>query len=324
MTGVKGEVPAAPAGPARRVVSVAEARERLLGTEIVVPASAANLGPGFDTLAVALQVYLRVRVCGVDEHAVNGLTFDLCGTRLTGENCVERAFRDLARAEGLEFPSLSLEVRSEIPLKGGLGSSAAAIAGGLRLYERLAGASPDRDLLTPAATIDGHADNVAAALFGGLTLSCTRDDGRAIARARRWPDAIRFVVASPNVHVATSDSRRVLPDSYSRGDAVFNLQRAVLLVDALARGEFGLLHEALRDRWHQPYRAALVPGLAEALTLEHPDLLGICLSGSGPTVLALCTGSFDTIEQLLLDIYHRLGVVAAVRTLSAHQPVTSS
>lgn len=319
MTGLMGELPRVRAGR----VGANEARRRLLGCEIVVPASAANIGPGFDTLAVALQIYLRVRVLDVDAHAVNGLAFDLCGTHLTGENCVERGFRDLAEAEGLEFPSLSLEVRSDIPLKGGLGSSAAAIAAGLRLFEGLAGPSASRDLLTYAARIDGHADNVAAALLGGLTLSCTREDGGVIARARRWPDDVRFVVASPNVHVATSESRRVLPEVYGRTDAVFNLQRAVLLVDAITRGEYGLLREALRDRLHQPYRATLVPGLSEALALQHPDLLGVCLSGSGPTVLALCTGSFDDIEQMLLDIYHRLGVVSAVRTVSAHQPVTS-
>jgi homoserine kinase len=316
---VTGTTPELPSGTTPRV-AVEEARARLLGHEIAVPASAANLGPGFDTLAVALQIYLRVTVRHVDPVGLNALAFDMGATRLTGENCVERGFRALCAQEGLEFPSLSLEVRSDIPLKGGLGSSAAAAVAGLRLYERLAGPSSTRDLLTHAALIDGHADNVAAALLGGLTFSCMRSDGTAVARARRWPEGIDFVVASPNVHVSTPESRRVLPEAYSRDDAVFNLQRVVLLVDALTHGEFGLVREMLQDRWHQPYRAALVPGLSEALALRHPHLLGVCLSGSGPTVLALCTGAFDEIERLLLDLYHRLGILCAVRTVSAHHP----
>ena len=111
-------------------VSVAQARARIGGCEIAIPASAANLGPGFDAIAVALQLYLRVRVCEVFDGSTNGLTFDLCGTPLTGENYIERAFRSLADAERLEFPSLSIEVRTDIPMKGGLGSSAAATVAG--------------------------------------------------------------------------------------------------------------------------------------------------------------------------------------------------
>jgi len=107
-------------------VSVAQARARIGGCEIAIPASAANLGPGFDAIAVALQLYLRVRVCEVFDGSRNGLDFDLCGTPLTGENYIERAFRAMAEAEQLEFPSLAIEVRTEIPMKGGLGSSAAA------------------------------------------------------------------------------------------------------------------------------------------------------------------------------------------------------
>ena len=157
-----------------------------------------------------------------------------CAARVSaGDNYVERSFRAVAEAEGTEFPSLSLEVRSDIPVQGGLGSSAAATVAGLLLYERLAGPREGRDLLTLATALDEHADNVAAALLGGLVTTCVADDGRVIARAVPWPDRIRFVVASPAVQLATSDSRRVLPDVVPRADAVFNLQRALLLVQAL-------------------------------------------------------------------------------------------
>ena len=305
-----------------RRITLAEAKTRLGGWSLEVPASSANLGPGFDTLAVALQLYLRLHVCEILDGPVNELQFDLCGTRLGGDNLVERGFRTLAADELVEFPSLSLEVRSDIPVQGGLGSSAAATVAGLLLYERLAGPRDGRDLLTLATRLDDHADNVAAALLGGLVTTCVRDDGRVTARAEHWPEGIRFVVASPAVQLATSDSRRVLPDTVARADAVFNLQRALLLVQALRHNEYEHVREALRDRWHQPFRACIVPGFTELLELRHPHLLGVCLSGSGPSVLALCTGAEDVIAGSISAVYDRIGVPCVVRVLSAHQPGT--
>jgi homoserine kinase len=305
-----------------RRITLAEARTRLRGWSLAVPASSANLGPGFDTLAVALQLYLRLHVCEILDGPMNELQFDLCGTRLGGDNFVERGFRTLAADELVEFPSLSLEVRSDIPVQGGLGSSAAATVAGLLLYERLAGPRDGRDLLTLATRLDDHADNVAAALLGGLVTTCVRDDGRVTARAEHWPEGIRFAVASPAVQLATSDSRRVLPDTVPRADAVFNLQRALLLVQALRHNQYEHVREALRDRWHQPFRACIVPGFTELLELRHPHLLGVCLSGSGPSVLALCTGAEDVIAGSIAAVYDRIGVHCVVRVLSAHQPGT--
>ena len=303
-------------------VSVAQARARIGGAELSVPASAANLGPGFDTLAVALALYLKVRVSEILDGSVNGLTFEFASPR-PADNYVERAFRAAAEQEALEFPTLSLDVQSDIPMQAGLGSSAAATVAGLLLYDRLAGPRDDRDLLSLATRLEGHADNVSAALGGGLTMSCVFDDGRVIARSSRWPEAVRFVAATPAVAVATPDARRVLPDAVPRRDAVFNLQRALLLMHAVREGELALLREALRDRWHQPYRAPLVPGLDEALTLEHPHLLGVCLSGSGPTVLALCTGAVDEVSALLAQVYRRRQLPADIRVLAAHEAGTS-
>jgi homoserine kinase len=305
-----------------RRITLAEARTRLGGWSLAGPASSANLGPGFDTLAVALQLYLRLHVCEILEGPMNELQFDLCGTRIGGDNFVERGFRTLATDELVEFPSLSLEVRSDIPVQGGLGSSAAATVAGLLLYERLAGPRDGRDLLTLATRLDDHADNVAAALLGGRVSTCVRDDGRVTARAEHWPEGIRFVVASPAVQLATSDSRRVLPDTVPRADAVFNLQRALLLVQALRHNQYEHVREALRDRWHQPFRACIVPGFTELLELRHPHLLGVCLSGSGPSVLALCTGAEDVIAGSIGAVYDRIGVPCVVRVLSAHQPGT--
>ena len=210
----------------------------MLGWELAVPASTANLGAGFDSLAVALQMYLRVKVCEVSPTATNGLSFDLCGMPLSGDNYIERGFRSMAERDRVTFPSLSLEVKSEIPMRGGLGSSAAATVAGLRLYERLTGRGDIDDLLTEATRLDHHADNVAAALLGGLTLSCVTDSGRVIARSIAWPADVQAVVAMPRVEVATPEARKVLPAAYPLEDAVFNLQRALLFVHAIERREY--------------------------------------------------------------------------------------
>jgi homoserine kinase len=136
----------------------------------------------------------------------------------------------------------------------------------------------------------------------------------------RWPEGIHVVVASPATHLGTPESRKVLPPSVCRADAVFNLQRALLLVHAIERGDASELREALRDRWHQPFRAPLVPGFSDVLALEHPDLIGACLSGSGPSVLVLCSGDANEIATLVADVYARRGLRCDVRPLAVHQP----
>jgi homoserine kinase len=171
-----------------------------------------------------------------------------------------------------------------------------------------------------AYEIEGHPDNAAASLLGGLTVSCVHDDGRVTARTARWPDAVRFVVATPEKGVDTPRARGILPATVALQDAVFNLQRALLLLRALETGTYGDLREAIRDRWHQPVRAALVPGLDAALALDDPEILGVCLSGSGPSIVALVTGGGAVAERRLRDIYRGLGVTCTIRTLSAHQP----
>jgi homoserine kinase len=193
---------------------------------------------------------------------------------------------------------------------------------GLRIYDALAGES-GRDLVGLGTGFEGHPDNVVAAVLGGLASGCVCEGGQVLAVSTPWPEGIRFVAATPETRVKTPEARRVLPDSLSRADAVFNLQRVALLLQAVNAGRTDLLREAMRDRWHQPYRAELVPGLAEALALEHPDLLGVCLSGSGPTVVGLASGETAGIEHALSDIYERLGVPSRIRVLTAHNQLGS-
>jgi homoserine kinase len=290
-------------------------RESRSDLEISVPGSIANLGPGFDTLAVAVQLYLRLRVRA--EPGTDELQFNFTRCKLDGENYIERAFRFLGRAHGGSFPSLSVEVESDIPTRAGLGSSAAATVAGLRLYEAITSPLPQRELLNAACALECHPDNVAAALLGGLTASCQLQDGSVVAVRLPWPESLGFVVLTPEAPLSTSASRNALPENISRDDAVFNLQRLALLLQTLQSGDFSFLREALRDRIHQPSRLSLVPGLEKALSLEHRDLLGVCLSGAGPSIVAFAEQNFEAIEELLRKTFLTLGLPFTIRNIRA-------
>lgn len=277
-----------------------------------IPGSIANIGPGFDTLAVAVQLYLTMRVRrGAGEGKLN---FEFVDQKLEGENYIERSFRHIAKRHGFPIPSLDIRVESEIPMKAGLGSSAAATVGGLRLYEALAGPVDEQELLTTACELEGHPDNIAAALLGGLTVSCEVPGALRVLRAN-WPESLAIVVVTPDLRLATSASRAVLPEKVTRKDAIFNVQRVAFLLEALRVADFSLLHEALEDRLHQPYRAEIVPGLKEALELKHPSLLGVCLSGAGPSILAMAQQHLDEISAMLEQIFIHKGIPCVVRVL---------
>jgi homoserine kinase len=287
------------------------------GLEIRVPASIANLGPGFDTLAVAVELYLNLSVTLVD--GMNELHFEFPDCAIDGENYIERAFHFAARQRGGSFPSLRVVVHTEIPMRSGLGSSAAATVAGLRLYEAVAGPLPEQGLLNAACALEGHPDNVAAALLGGLTVSCQLPDRSAFAVKLDWPESLRFIVLTPEYALSTSASRGALPELISREDAVFNLQRIALLLQAVQSGNHSLLREALHDRIHQPYRQKLVPALEEILAIDDPDLLGVCLSGAGPSIVGLAEQNFDHVEKLFSDIYRKTNIPFKIRRLSAHR-----
>ena len=309
-----------------------------MNIEIAVPGSVANLGGGFDTLAVAVQLYLRARI--VDVRADGGSRLVVVNSRppVSGDNIVERAFAAIARRVGADVgnvvgnsvPSVFVEVDSDIPLAAGLGSSAAAAIAGVRVFEHVAGPVPESTLLAVAASIEGHADNAAASLLGGLTSVVETSPpsppggfgmaGTEVQVLRwRWPEDLRLIVATPCAGLATSTARAALAPSVSRNDAVFNLQRVLSLVHALQHGEYERLRDALQDRWHQPARAALVPHLGAALAIDDPDVLGACLSGAGPSVAVLARRDFARVERLLQAACEAAGSPVTVRTLAVHQ-----
>ena len=288
-----------------------------LAEDIVVPGSIANLGGGFDTLGVAVQLFLRVRIIDVRNDGAGKLVVRDSRPSVSGSNAVERAYDLLARRFGHSAPSVVVDVESDIPMSAGLGSSAAATVAGLRVFERVTHTVPDDVLLSAAADAEGHADNAAPALFGGLT-SVVEDEGGFRALRWTWPEGLRLIVATPAAGLATAKARAALPEMLPRKDAIFNLQRVLSLVHALQSGDDRHLRAAVQDRWHQPARAALVPLLRELLLVDDPDALGSFLSGAGPSVALLARREFARLEQMLASLYAAAGCEVSIRTLSVH------
>jgi homoserine kinase len=290
--------------------------------EIRVPASTSNLGPGFDCFGLALKLYLTVSVTAVPESS------EPCRVTTTGAkenealprnavNLIYRAMSFAARREGVSLPPVELTVHNEIPLASGLGSSAAAIVAGIKLSSLLTGKSiADQTILNYATEFEGHPDNVAASLYGGFLASCIRSDGTVLSTRFDWPAQVRVVVVSPHSQLPTHVARAALPRTITRTDAVHNLQRTALFTAALAQQRYDLFWEAMRDRLHQPYRESLVPGLAEALALPRmPGLLGIALSGAGPSIVALVENNEDEIGARIAKCFAARNTESTTRTL---------
>jgi homoserine kinase len=286
---------------------------------VAVAGSTANLGAGFDTLGLALRLYLRVRIVDVRDDGRGVLTVVRSTPPVDGPNAVARAYASLVARTGRPAPSVSVEVESEIPLAAGLGSSAAATVAGLRVFERVTSPVPAEVLLGVATSLEGHADNAAPSIFGGLTSVLQREGADPVALSWSWPQDLRVIVATPEGGLPTSHARGVLPATLTRTDAVHNLQRVLALVHALRSGDFAYLSEAVSDRWHQDARAALVPHLGPVLALDDPDVLAAFLSGAGPSVAVLARRELPRVARLLRTTCERAGVPVTVRTLSVHQ-----
>lgn len=291
-------------------------------TEVRVPASTSNLGPGFDCFGLALKLYLTVRATIVPDAA------ESCSVTTTGAtendalprnaaNLICRAMTFAARREGVSLPPVELNVHNEIPLASGLGSSAAAIVAGIELSSLLTNHELNAQTIQNYATeFEGHPDNVTASLYGGFTISCLNDDRTVASVKFDWPAHIRVVVVSPHSQLPTHVARAALARSLSRTHAVHNLQRTALFTAAIAQQRYDLLWEAMKDRLHQPQRESLVPGLAEALALPPmPGLLGVALSGAGPSILALATDHTEEIGARIASCFSARKIDSTVRTL---------
>jgi aspartate kinase len=258
-----------------------------------VPATSANLGPGFDAVGIALSLHNHVEA---ELTKTDGLQIEVTGEGRDDIPCdrtnlVWRAMESLFRLAGMSPPAgVSLRLTNRIPPASGLGSSAAAIVGGLIAAAGLAGlVVPMERLLALAAELDGHPDNVAAALVGGMVVVVPQRDGYRWIRLLPRTN-LRVAVAMPELALPTKQSRGVLPDRVTHSDAAFNVGRTALLVAALAEGRFDLLSTAMQDRLHQDYRLPLLPGGPALLKLAMSEGWGISLSGSGPSLIALGAG----------------------------------
>jgi homoserine kinase len=303
-------------------------KEKLLMTHSVtrirVPSSTSNLGPGFDSQGLALGLYLTLDVAPADDSST---TFIFAGeganelNSAAENNLIYTAMKFVAEREGVALKPARLQVTNEIPLARGLGSSAAAIIAGFSAFEVLTGVQlSEEKLLAYATEMEHHSDNVAAALLGSFVVSCVTDRGKVFASRVTWPEEVRAIVTVPNFKVRTEDSRRVVPTSLSREDAVFNIQRAALFVAALVERRYDLIREAMRDRLHQPYRAPLVPGLEAILKLENvKGLIGLALSGSGPTVFALATSNFEEVAKAIGACFESRGIECTSRLVEVEK-----
>ena len=274
-----------------------------------VPATSANLGPGFDVLGLALGLYNEIVYEEADRVSVT-VEGEGAGRLDTGAgNVVARAALMAHEAAGRPFTGAAIQCVNRIPTARGLGSSAAAWVGGLVAANATLGSPLDRAaVLALACRAEGHPDNVAAALLGGLTVSCVSGD-RVSAVSLPVPADLGWVVLVPRIECATREARAVLPDTVTRADAVFNLQRMGLLLAALASGRVDVLGVAMEDRLHQPQRQALFPWM-EAVRRAALDAgaLGCVLSGAGPSLLAAVRGAAQPVARAMEGALSLAGV----------------
>ena len=270
---------------------------------VKVPASTANLGPGFDSLGMALSLYAWVGLAPARRTRVTLHGDHLEGVPQDKTNLVYEVAQSVFARAGVELPELEIEIRSDIPLARGLGSSASAIVGALVAANALIGDPLSEDELFQMATaLEKHPDNVGASLFGGVVVSAW-DGTRAECVRLDPPPGLAVMAAIPQFELATKKARGVLPETLPLKDAVFNVSHSSLLTAALASGRLDLLRFAMRDRLHQPYRAPLIPGM-ETILREACDrgALGAVLSGAGPTLLLLAEAG-EYADRVSLEQY---------------------
>lgn len=247
-----------------------------------VPASSANLGPGYDVLAAAMALHLELEVEETGEFSVDTGGLPVPSDR---ENLVVRAFESLRPADGFAF-----RIRSEIPLARGLGSSAAAIVAGLAAADHLFELALSREqMLARAAELEGHPDNPAAAIYGGFVV-CGAEDGRPFAARFDPPEGLEAIAVIPADEVSTRRAREAIPSELPLDDVVANVSAASLLILGLQRADLALVSRGLADRVHQNRRRDLYPRSMEVVDgAREIGALGATISGAGPTVLAWTT-----------------------------------
>lgn len=276
-----------------------------------VPATTANLGPGFDVLGMALSLENEVEVTAAEGWEVRVEGEGAQEVPWDARNAVCQAMAFLFEQAGAQGPPLRVLCRNRIPLARGLGSSAAARLAGLAAANAWLGFPFEgTQLLRWAIRLEGHPDNVVPAWVGGVTVATLEDEEPVFLRLEP-PEGLKAVVAVPDFPLPTEEARRALPSCYERSAAVFNVGRAALLVAALATGRVEMLRRAMQDRFHEPYRAPLVPGMeAVRRAALEAGAWGVALSGAGPSLMAFAGPQAPAVREAMLSAWREQGVAA--------------
>lgn len=298
---------------------------------VKVPATTANLGPGFDCLGMALPIYNTITI---EETVLPGTgveinvfpTGDIVEQSslehipLDNNSIVYKAVELLYNMIGQSPAELKINIYTGIPVARGLGSSSSVIVGALFAANELLGRPADVPaLLSIACEIEGHPDNITPAIVGGLVISSQEEDGSVVYRKLNWPEEWAITVCIPDFELSTDIARSVLPAEVPMQDAIFNAKRLALFVEAVHTKDSELMKMALQDRLHQPYRMKLVPGLNSIISnLRHFDnVLGCVLSGAGSSILIISEkNNLDKIRNIVKDTWAEQNIKCEIKTLS--------
>jgi len=282
--------------------------------KIRIPASSANLGPGFDCLGLALKLYLYLEMEEIEEGLIIEGQGEGAEELDQGEdNLIWKSAELVFKKVGWDKSKrgLKMKVFNQIPVTRGLGSSAAAIIGGIVGAAGICKIELSlQEMLWLALSLEGHLDNIVPALVGGFTLAYKTEQEEIKWAKIMTPADLRIVLAIPDFSLSTEEMRRVLPSKTSLADAVFNLSRSALLVNALPNSNWEILAEAMEDKLHQPFRAPFIPGIEEMFSqIKRTGLAGVALSGSGPTIVSLTKrGSEELISKIMEKTFFKEGI----------------
>lgn len=301
---------------------------------VKVPASSANIGPGFDCLGFALPIYNTITIeetvlpgTGIEinmmseEESIDEMVFD--SIPKDENNIVYKAVEMLYNSIGQEPSELRINIQAQIPIARGLGSSSSIVVGGLLAANKLLNFPADETALLAIATeVEGHPDNVAPAILGGFVLATQEDDGTITYCKLHWPEEWDISVCIPDFELSTEIARSVLPKEVPMQDAIFNTKHLAMLIEAVNTKDEKLMKAALKDRLHQPYREKLVPGMKEIMeAFKHEDgVLGCVLSGAGPSLLIISHKyDLDKIKSVVKDIWEKQNIKADVRSMKVEE-----
>lgn len=298
---------------------------------VKVPATTANMGPGFDCLGLALPIYNTITVeetimpgTGIEINIIDETNEqDIISIPTDENNIVFKAIELLYNSIGQTPSELKITIKTNIPIARGLGSSASVIVGGLIAANELLGRPADEAALLSIATeIEKHPDNITPAIVGGFVMSSQETDGSVVYSKMNWPKDWNVTVCIPDYELSTTIARSVLPTEVPMSDAVSNLKHAAMLVQAVNTHDENLMKIALKDKLHEPYREKLVPGLKEIKeALKHEEnVMGVVISGAGPSILVISYGNNLThIRETVSKVWEDMNVKSKILTLQIEE-----